>query len=643
MAGNATDVGNAYLKILPKLSDSFGKDVASQAKSKTGSAFSSAGSDSGSKFSAAFGAKAVAVGNLLSNAVMAAASAAAEGAKAVIGGAFENFAEYEQLSGGVEKIFDTADVSAIMADAQNAYKDLNMSANEYMSAINQTGAQFAQTMGDQKGYDTARQGMLAIADYASGTGRSVEELTDKFSMITRSTSSYQSIADQFAGILPATSADFLEQAQAAGLLEESYTSLSEVPIDEYQAAVSGMLEKGVDDMGLAGNTALESAETISGSLAMLKGAWDNLLTGLADPDADIGQLASNLIESLGAVGSNCLPAIQNIFAGLAEAIPQAFSYAVEELPGMLEESFSGLIGAIGGTELGQQAQEMFSSIQGAAEPVIQFVIDNLPMLQEIGGQIGDLAGTIGGVLFDAVGSVFDVLAPVIDIVMNLGSALLPVLSAAIDVVSGAFEYLGTMLTGALDAVAAFLDPIAQLVDSAMPSISSACEAVGGSLDSLAGWFGEAAQAAQNDWQGIADFMSGLPGTIVGYFSGLGSRIANAIGSIHFPKPHLSWESVSVAGGAFSFSLPHVDWYAKGFATNGISLLGIGEEEREALVPLEGRHMQPMADAIAQRLGEGTGGTTNVYISGVRINDDADIAQLFYQFMAELNRKHLMYT
>ena len=166
----------------------------------------------------------IAIGNFLGNILTQGVDMAVSAAVGTFQNAFENIGSFEQLSGGVEKIFDQANTQQIFADAQNAYKDLNMSANEYLDSINQVGATFAQTMGDQRGYDTARQGMLAIADYASGTGRNLDELNEKYKLITRSSASYQSIADQFAGILPQTSADFLSQAQAAGYLSTAYTS-----------------------------------------------------------------------------------------------------------------------------------------------------------------------------------------------------------------------------------------------------------------------------------------------------------------------------------------------------------------------------------------------------------------------------------
>ena len=191
--------------------------------------------------------------------------------------AINSYSQFEQLAGGASKIFDEMSQTKILQDSNNAYKELGLSANQYLSVINDVGATFAATMGDEAGYEAAKTGLKAISDYASGTGKNVDELSQKFTLITRSTSSYQSIADQFSGILPATSAGFLEQAQAAGILSDSYTQLTVVPIDEYQAAVSKMLEQGVADLGLANNTVLESETTISGSLAALKAAADNFL------------------------------------------------------------------------------------------------------------------------------------------------------------------------------------------------------------------------------------------------------------------------------------------------------------------------------------------------------------------------------
>ena len=183
--------------------------------------------------------------------------------------AINSYAQFEQLQGGAQKIFDEMDYSQIAKDANDAYYTMQMSASDYIESINLVGATFSQTMGDQQAYDTAKKGMQAISDFASGTGKDIGLLNEKYQLITRSASGYQSIADQFAGVLPQTSADFLEQAQAAGLLSEDYKKLTDVPVAEYQQAVTAMMEKGVDALGLAGNTAAEAEGTMSGSLGAM--------------------------------------------------------------------------------------------------------------------------------------------------------------------------------------------------------------------------------------------------------------------------------------------------------------------------------------------------------------------------------------
>ena len=235
--------------------------------------------------------------------------------------AINSYSQFEQLAGGASKIFDEMSQTKILQDANNAYKELGLSANQYLSVINDVGATFAATMGDEAGYEAAKTGLKAISDYASGTGKNVDELSQKFTLITRSTSSYQSIADQFSGILPATSAGFLEQAQAAGILSDSYTQLTEVPIDEYQAAVSKMLEQGVADLGLANNTVLESETTISGSLAAMKAAADNFLVALVDDNADVGESFGVLASSVGSFLDNVIPKIWDFIGALGPVGP----------------------------------------------------------------------------------------------------------------------------------------------------------------------------------------------------------------------------------------------------------------------------------------------------------------------------------
>lgn len=374
------------------------------------------------------------------------------------------YAEYEQLAGGIEKIFDKADISGIMADANNAYKDLNMSVNQYLSAISQTGAAFAQTMGDQKGYDVARTGMKAIADYASGTGRNLDELNQKYALITRSTSSYQSIADQFSGILPATSKGFLEQAQAAGYLSDTYTKLTDVPIEEYQEAVTNMLKKGVTDMGLYGNTAKESMTTIQGALNMTKAAWQNLITGITNPDADLGQLMDNLVVAI--VGdkegtgllNQIIPAIQRAFEGIAQIVQKAAPIIAEQFPTLIQSILPSLISA---------ATSLIAGLIKALPSIIAVLVKQIPtVLQTLFSAIDEMEMQLEKVAVAKVKQVVSAIAS------GIKKGASKVVSAAKSMVTSLANSIASGISSVVQKAGALVKKIPTAIKSGLGSLKS---------------------------------------------------------------------------------------------------------------------------------------------------------------------------
>ena len=405
--------------------------------------------------------------------------------------AVNSFAEYEQLAGGAQKIFDQMDYSKIATDANNAYKELGLSANQYLAVINDVGATFAATMGDEAGYEAAKTGLKAISDYASGTGKNVDELSQKFTLITRSTSSYQSIADQFSGILPATSKDFLKQAQAAGLLSKKYKELTKVPIAEYQEAVSKMLEKGVAELGLANNTMNEAFSTLSGSLSMAKGAWSNLVTGLADDSADLDMLIGNFVESVGAVATNLIPKIGTALNGASQLVRDLIPVIVQEIPVLIEENLPILAEAA--ISIIQSLADGISQNQGilmttAFETITYLansLITMLPQIVQLGlDLIVSLANGIADSLPELIPTIIDVVLQIVDTITD-PSTLSNLLDAAIAVIvalaDGLIDSLPELLEKAPEIVQNLVDAIIEnapkLLDSAFEIIVKLVEGI----------------------------------------------------------------------------------------------------------------------------------------------------------------------
>ena len=381
------------------------------------------------------------LGDGLKTAAKVGVAAVGAASAAIVGltkSAVDGFAEYEQLAGGAAKIFDDMNQSDILRDAQNAYKDLGLSANEYLAVINDVGATFAATMGDAAGYEAAKTGLKAISDYASGTGKNVNELSQKFTLITRSTSSYQSIADQFSGILPATSAGFLEQAQAAGILSDSYKQLTEVPIAEYQYAVSKMLEKGVKDLGLANNTMDEAFSTLSGSLAMAKGAWSNLVTGLADDNANLDMLINNFVESVVAASRNIIPTIGKALNGIGTLINEVVPIALEYIPQIITEFLP---------QISESAVGIVTSIGTA-------IFDNIDQILEFGQQM--LGTLLEGIISNSgniSGSVTEIITKFGSFILeNLPEIIMAGINILIALVQGIVESIPELATAATKAI-----------------------------------------------------------------------------------------------------------------------------------------------------------------------------------------------
>ena len=524
MASGA-DIAKAYVQIIPSA-----EGIKGRLTDIMGGEADSAGRSAGGRFASIFGTVAAAG--------LAAAGAAAAGLASLVKSAVAGFSEYEQLAGGVEKIFNEANTSQILADANAAYKDLNMSANEYLAAINKTGATFAQTMGDQKGYDVARTGMKAIADYASGTGRNLDELNEKYAMITRSTSSYQSIADQFSGILPATSKDFLEQAQAAGFLSDAYTSLTEVPVAEYQEAVTQMLAQGVDEMGLAGNTMAESMKTISGSLAMTRSAWSNLVTGMADDNADFDALIGNFVESVGAMADNILPRVAIALQGVGQLImslaPMISAYLPQliqtVLPGLLQAGTSLLTGLLTGLltaapTLATAAVDVISQLAG-------FFVQNLPLIIDSAIQI--IIALING-LTEALPQLISYLPEIITAITTTLLDNLPMIIQAgiqllVAVISGLIQalprlvgYVPTIISSLFRALVA---GVGQMLSAGAQLLSNVVTGIRNGISSVVS-IGR--NIVEGIWNGISNGLGWIKSKISGWVGDVMSFIKNLFG------------------------------------------------------------------------------------------------------------------
>lgn len=245
----------------------------------------------------------------------AGAAAAAAGAAAVAVGkaAIGAYADYEQLVGGVETLFkDNADV--VMGYADNAYKSAGMSANAYMETVTGFSASLLQSLGGdtQKAAELGNQAVVDMADNANKMGSDIGSIQD----------AYQGFAKQNYTMLDnlklgygGTKSEMERLLADANKINASMGILTDYDINSF-ADITEAIHVVQESMGIAGTTAQEAEDTIQGSVAAAKGAWTNLLVGMADGTQDMDVLVRNFVDSVIIVAQNLVPRIGQVIKSL---------------------------------------------------------------------------------------------------------------------------------------------------------------------------------------------------------------------------------------------------------------------------------------------------------------------------------------
>lgn len=240
--------------------------------------------------------------------------------------------------------------------------------------------------------------------------------------------------------------------------------------------------------GIAGTTAKEAATTIEGSLNMTKAAWDNLITGLADPNADVGQLIDNLVVAI--VGdkdgtgllNQIIPAVQRAVEGIGTFLQAAVPLLASKLPSLIQTFLPVAIDAI---------VSLVTSIADALPDIVVTIADMLPQIIE----------TLVTGLITAIGK------------------------ATPRLISAAPKMVKAIATGLLKGVGVLLSAGAKLISSLANAISSKLKAAGQKA------LGLAKQIPQKIKAGLGSLAAAGSALIEGLWGGISARFNAVIGRV----------------------------------------------------------------------------------------------------------------
>lgn len=449
------------------------------------------------KIGSAAGKAALEIGKISLAAVGAASAAVAAVSKAAI----DSYANYEQLAGGVETLFgDSADV--VKGYAEEAFSTVGMSCNAYMETV--TG--FAASLVSSLGGDTATAAQKAntavadMADNANKMGTDMQSIQNayqgfakqNYTMLDNLKLGYGGTKEEMERLL--AKAEEIQKTKFGIDIDYDVSSFSDIVdaihVVQTEMGISGLTAKQAAEavasgamteeeaFDAMGTTAKEASTTIQGSISTMQGAWQNLMTGIADPTQDFDKLLGDVIDSVITVSNNLMPRIMAVLPQMATGITELTENLLPLIPDTLEQMLPSVIE--GANSLIAALLDTLSSIADTAIPIVTENADEIinTLLSGLISAIPSLASSAADLctaLITAIIDNADIIAQgAVDIVLALAQGLTDNLDSLIPAVVNA----------ALTITETLLDNADKLIDAGVQLIGAIAEGLAASIPQL---------------------------------------------------------------------------------------------------------------------------------------------------------------
>lgn len=348
-----SELGKAYVQIVPS-AEGIAGSISKVLKGESTSAGTQAGNNIASG-----------IKGVIAKAAIGATIAA--GIKKSIG----EGAELQQNLGGTEAVFGKF-ADTIQSKSTSAYRNMGLSASDYMATANKMGSLFQGSgVSQQRSLDLTSKAMQRAADVASvmgvDTGLAMESIAGaakgNFTMM-----------DNLGVAMNATTlqAYALEKGINFDWKTASNAEKSELAMKMFFDRTSQY----------AGNFARESDETLSGSLGAMKAAFSDFMGNLSLGNDITGPLTNLVSTTKTFLVDNLLPAIGNVFS----ALPTVIATIAPSLASSFGSSFDGLV-SVGTEMIGKIAE-------GLPQGIPRLLNQVMPMLSSFSGKLREGAGKL---------------------------------------------------------------------------------------------------------------------------------------------------------------------------------------------------------------------------------------------------------
>lgn len=367
--------------------------------------------------------------------------------------ALDSYADYEQLVGGVETLFKES-AGIVEGYANNAYKTAGLSANDYMETITSFSASLLQSLNGDTA-KVAEVGNMAVTDMADNANKMGTDM----SLIQNA---YQGFAKQNYTMLDNLKLGYggtksemqrlLSDAQKITGIKYDINNLNDV----YQAihVIQG-------ELGITGTTAKEASTTIQGSVSAMKSAWQNMLTGIADDNADFEGLVGNLVASIGIAAENIMPRVKIIIDGIVALLPQLTKKIIEHLPEIMDAGSEIITQLI--DSLTTFAPDVGYSAFYIIESLLTGILNNLPTIMQAGIEL----------LTELINGISQTLPNLIPVAINSLITLTTTILDNIDlIINSGIELILALAEGLINALPQLIDKIPVIIEKLIMAITN---------------------------------------------------------------------------------------------------------------------------------------------------------------------------
>ena len=366
----------------------------------------------------------------------------------------------EQNVGGVETLFgDTAD--AVIAAADRAYQTAGMSANDYMSTVTSFSASLLQSLGGntEEAAKVADMAIIDMADNANKMGTSMDMIQNAYQGFAKQNYTMLDNLKLGYGGTKTEMERLLTDAQKLTGVKYDINNLNDV----YQA-----IHVIQEEMGITGTTAKEASETLEGSMAAAKAAWDNFMNGSGDAD--------QLADAFATAADNIVKNLAEIIPRFAETLPALAGAIVSQIPGLAAAIVPAVLSA--GQSILEQARDAVTAFDfvAAAEDVVQKITDFISS-DGLGSFLGCLVDIFTGIV-NGISSMLPVLLPALVeliayTVTTLIDQLPALLECALQLIIGLADGLLAALPVLVAALPEIINSVVSFLVAAVPQILQA--------------------------------------------------------------------------------------------------------------------------------------------------------------------------